>query len=212
MSNPESCYDEDVVDETTDRPKLTRKGARTRARIVEEAAALIHERGVAGTTLDDVKVAADVSGSQMYHYFPDKNELVQAVIDYQADTIVDRNRHALDGANGVEAWRNMVITAARRTRAKGGCQLGSLVGQLAESDPEARALIAAGFDQWTAAMSDGLGSLAADGKLPSDIDPDDLATTLLATLQGGLLLGQVQRSSRPFETAVNTLLDLITGG
>jgi AcrR family transcriptional regulator len=49
---------------------------------VEEAAALIHERGVAGTTLEDVKVAAEVSGSQLYHYFPDKNELVQAVIEY----------------------------------------------------------------------------------------------------------------------------------
>ena len=74
-----------MVNETSDRPRLTPKGARTRARIVEEAAALIHERGVAGTTLEDVKVAAEVSGSQMYHYFPDKNELVQAVIDYQAD-------------------------------------------------------------------------------------------------------------------------------
>src|SRR5579871_1405534 len=198
-------------DETSDRPKLTSKGARTRARIVEEAAALIHERGVAGTTLEDVKVAAEVSGSQMYHYFPDKNELVQAVIDYQAESIVNRQRHVLSSANGVEAWRNMVINAARRTKAKGGCQLGSLVGQLAESDPEARALIAAGFDQWAEAIGDGLRSLHADGKLPLDIDPDDLATTLLATLQGGLLLAQVQRSTRPFETAVNTLFALATG-
>ena len=197
-----------MVDETSDRPRLTAKGARTRARIVEEAAALIHERGVAGTTLDDVKVAAEVSGSQMYHYFPDKDELVQAVIDYNADGIVSRNRQALGSANGVEAWRKMVIAAAKRTKAKGGCALGSLVGQLAESDPEARALIASGFDQWAAAISDGLRSFHAEGKLPSDVDPDDLAITLLATLEGGLLLAQVQRSTRPFETAVNTLLAL----
>jgi TetR/AcrR family transcriptional repressor of nem operon len=199
-----------MTNEATDRPKLTAKGARTRARIVEEAAALIHERGVAGTTLEDVKVAAEVSGSQLYHYFPDKNDLVQAVIDYQAETIVKRNTHALSSANGVETWRKMLITAARRTQAKGGCQLGSLGGQLAESDPEARALIAAGFDQWAAAISDGLRTLNDDGKLPHDIDPDDLATTLLATLQGALLLGQVQRSSRPVETAVDTLVTLIS--
>ena len=84
-----------MVNETSDRPRLTAKGARTRARIVEEAAALIHERGVAGTTLDDVKVAAEVSGSQMYHYFPDKNDLVQAVLDYQAENIVKHHRKAL---------------------------------------------------------------------------------------------------------------------
>ena len=200
-----------MVNETGDRPRLTPKGARARARIVEEAAALIHARGVASTTLEDVKVAAEVSGSQMYHYFPDKTELVQAVIEYQADAIVSRNRRVLDGTNGVEAWRNMVITAAKRTKAKGGCALGSLVGQLAESDPDARALIAAGFDQWAAAIGDGLRSLHAEGKLAPDIDPDDLATTLLATLEGGLLLAQVQRSTRPFETAVNTLLALSVG-
>ncbi|WP_327139036.1 TetR/AcrR family transcriptional regulator [Nocardia sp. NBC_01327] len=200
-----------MLDETTDRPRLTAKGARTRARIVEAAAAVIHERGVAGATLEDVKVAAEVSGSQLYHYFPDKNALVQAVIDYQADTIVERNTHVLGSANGVEAWRDMVIAAARRTQAIGGCQLGSLGGQLAESDPEARALIAAGFDRWAAAISEGLATLHADGKLPPDSDPDDLATTLLATLQGGLLLAQVQRDIRPFETAVNTVLDLMIG-
>ena len=146
----------------------------------------------------------------MYHYFPDKNDLVQAVIDYNADGIVSRNRQALGSANGVEAWRKMVITAAKRTKAKGGCALGSLVGQLAESDPEARALIASGFDRWEAAIGEGLRSLHAEGKLPSDVDPDDLAVTLLATLEGGLLLAQAQRSTRPFETAINTLLALTT--
>ncbi len=179
---------------------------------MEEAAALIHERGVAGTTLEDVRVAAEVSGSQMYHYFPDKNDLVQAVIDYQAETIVNNQGQLLRSANGVEAWRKMVISEAKRTKAKGGCPLGSLGGQLAECDPEARVLISAGFDQWAAAIGDGLRSLHADGKLRSGIDPDDLATTLLATLQGGLLLAQVQRSTRPFETAVNTLLALAIGG
>ncbi|HTR70839.1 MAG TPA: TetR family transcriptional regulator C-terminal domain-containing protein, partial [Mycobacteriales bacterium] len=121
---------------------------------------------------------------------------MQAVIDYQAESIVDRQRHAFGSANGIEAWRNMVITPARRTKGKGGCQLGSLVGQLAESDPEARAIIAAGFDQWAAAIGEGLRSLHADWKLPPDIDPDDLAITLLATLQGGLVLAQVEQSPR----------------
>jgi AcrR family transcriptional regulator len=200
-----------MLEETSDRPRLTLKGARTRARIVEQAAALIHERGVAGTTLEEVKVAAGVSGSQMYHYFPDKNELVQAVIDYQAETIVQHQGLVLRSAGGVEAWRNMVVAAAKHTKAIGGCPLGSLAGQLAESDPEARALISAGFEKWEAVIGDALKSLHAGGKIQSDIDPDDLATTLLATLQGGLLLAQVQRSTRPFETAVNTILTLTVG-
>jgi len=68
---------------TSDQPRLTAKGERTRGRIVEEAARLIYERGVAATTLDEIKAAAEVSGSQLYHYFPDKDELVRAVINYK---------------------------------------------------------------------------------------------------------------------------------
>jgi AcrR family transcriptional regulator len=194
------------------RPRLTRKGEQTRARIVEAAARLIYERGVTGTTLDDVKAAAEVSGSQMYHYFPDKDELVQAVITHQADVIAGNQRQAdLGRAEGLKAWRDMVIAQARSSEGRGGCPLGSLAGQLAETDPHARALLASGFGQWQAAIGDGLRRLHDAGHLADGTDPDALAVTLLATLQGGLLLAQVQRDSRPLETAVGTLLELARG-
>jgi AcrR family transcriptional regulator len=174
---------------------------------------LIYERGVAATTIDDVKASADVSGSQLYHYFADKDELVQAVINHQADVIVGNQRRIdLSSAEGLKAWRSMIITHAKSVKAKGGCPLGSLGGQLAESDPEGRALVAAGFERWSEAISEGLRALHAAGRLSDDIDPDDLATTLLAAIQGGLLLAQVRRSSRPLEIALDTLLALVCGG
>ena len=52
------------------------------------AAELILKAGVAGTTMEDVRAAAGVSSSQIYHYFADKHALVNAVIDRQADAIV----------------------------------------------------------------------------------------------------------------------------
>jgi hypothetical protein len=114
-------------------------------------------------------------------------------------------------AEGVRAWRDMVIAAARTTGGKGGCPLGSLGGQLAETDPDARALIAHGFARWSAAIRDGLRAQAA-GHLPAGVSPDDLAVTLLAALQGGLLLAQVQRDTGPLETAFDTILALAAHG
>jgi len=195
--------------EARDRPRLTPKGQRTRNRIIEAAARLIHERGAAGTTLDDIRSAAGVSGSQLSHYFADKDELVQAVIDYQAATITGNQRQAdLGSPEGLRAWRDTVITQVNGSQGKGGCPLGSLAGQLAETVAQARALLAAGFGQWSAAISDGLHRLRDTGHLPDGSDPDDLAVTLLAALQGGLLLAQVQRDTRPLETAIDTLLQL----
>jgi TetR/AcrR family transcriptional regulator, transcriptional repressor for nem operon len=198
-----------VGNDTRDRPRLTPKGERTRSRIIDAAARLIYERGVTGTTMDDVRTAAEVSGSQLSHYFAGKDELVQAVISHQADVIAGNQRQAdLGSPEGLRAWRNMMITQAKSTGARGGCPLGSLGGQLAESDPRARAMIADGFGQWSAAIRDGLQHLGEAGHLPDGTDPDDLAVTLLAAIQGGLLLAQVQRDTRPLETAVDTLLAL----
>jgi TetR/AcrR family transcriptional regulator, transcriptional repressor for nem operon len=198
-----------MTSDARDQPRLTPKGERTRTRIVEAAARLIHERSVAGTTLEDVKAAAEVSGSQLYHYFPDKDDLVQAIIDHQARTIASNQRQAdLGSPDGLRAWRDTVIAQAKSSSGKGGCPLGSLAAQLAETDPRARALIAAGFEQWSAAISDGLRGLQAGGRLPAAIDADDYAITLLAALQGGLLLAQVQQDTRPLETAVDTILAL----
>jgi len=200
-----------MTSDTRERRGLTRKGERTRARIIDVAARLIYERGVAGATLEDIRATAEVSGSQLQHYFADKDELVQAVIGHQADTIVRNQRQAdLSGTRGLQAWRDMVITTAQDAGARGGCPLGSLGGQVAESDPQARTLIAAGFGQWSAAISDGLRALQAAGHLRAGLDPDDLAVTLLAAVQGGLLLAQVQRDTRPLETAVDTVLALAT--
>jgi TetR/AcrR family transcriptional repressor of nem operon len=195
--------------EAPDRRRLTAKGERTRGRIIEAAAGLIHERGVASTSLDDIRSAAGVSGSQLSHYFAGKDDLVQAVIGYQATTITGNQRQAdLGSPQGLRAWRDLVIAQVKSSQGQGGCPLGSLAGQLAETDAQARAQIAAGFGQWSAAISDGLHRLRAGGHLPEGTDPDDLAVTLLAALQGGLLLAQVQRDTRPLETAVDTVLGL----
>jgi AcrR family transcriptional regulator len=188
-----------MVNSAQHRPTLTPKGERTRARIVEAAAGLIYERGVARTTLEDVRATAGVSGSQ-------------AVIDHQADLIVGTTgRAGLGSAEGIRAWRDMIIAQARSAEAKGGCPLGSLAGQVAQSDPQARARIAAGFERWSAVIGDGLRGLRASGHLSTDIDPDDLALTVLAALQGGLLFAQVQRDAGPLETVVDTVLALAAG-
>ena len=190
--------------------RLTPKGERTRGRIVAEAARLMHEGGVAETTIEDVKAAAGVSSSQLYHYFADKEALVQAVIDHQAGAIVGNTEQAgLGTPEGIRAWRDMILTGARQSGGQGGCPLGSLGGQLAETDAEARAQVADGFGRWAAALSDGLRALHASGRLRPGLDPDDVAVTLLATLQGGLLLAQVQRETDALATALDTVLALM---
>jgi TetR/AcrR family transcriptional repressor of nem operon len=190
--------------------RLTRKGQETRQRIVNAAAELVFEQGVAHTTIEDVRAAADVSSSQLYHYFDDKPALVRAVVDHQADTIVaGQETFDLSSLNGLRAWRDWVIEHQRELNCSGGCPIGSLGSELAETDAEARAQVAEGFKRWEAAIQTGLREMHARGRLTPDADPDTLALALLAALQGGLLLTQIERHTKPLEAALDSILELI---
>ncbi|MET0701789.1 MAG: TetR/AcrR family transcriptional regulator [Mycobacterium sp.] len=189
--------------------KLTAKGQRTRARIIDVAAQSIWERGVTATTLEDVKLAAEVSSSQLYHYFANKEQLINAVIERQADTLVNTTEEAdLGTPESLAAWRDLIVGHASAIQGQGGCPLGSLGSQLAESDPQARTLVAAGFGRWASAIQNGMRALHSQGRLTAGIDPDDLAVTVLAALQGGLLLAQVHRDVRPLRTTLDTILTM----
>src|SRR5262245_64754448 len=117
---------------------LTRKGAQTRQRIVAAAADLILLRGVAGTTMEDVRAQAGVSSSQIYHYFADKEALVHAVVDYRAQTVVGETHEsmlsAIEDIDGLRGWRDKIVALQEDVGCQGGCPLGSLGSELAELD------------------------------------------------------------------------------
>ena len=193
--------------------RLTRKGLATRARIVETAAELMFRRGVAGTSTEDVLAAAQVSNSQLYHYFADKNALVRAVIEHQADAIIGGQRPLLDHLDSLAAfrqWRDMLVDGQRQRHCEGGCPLGSLSSELAETDEPARTALAASFDRWEAPIRDGLQRMRDRGDLQDGTDVDRLALGTLAALQGGLLLTQAKRDVAPLQAALDLAISQIS--
>lgn len=93
-----------VAEHAPDRSgRWTVKGRATRARIVETAAALMYERGVAGTSTEDIRDAAGVSNSQLYHYFAGKDDLTHAVIAYQVEQVLAVQQPLLSGLESFAA-------------------------------------------------------------------------------------------------------------
>jgi AcrR family transcriptional regulator len=170
------------------------------------------EHGVAETTLEDIRAAAEVSGSQVYHYFADKQALVRAVIDYQTDAVIDSQADhldALDTVSGLRAWRDFIVEHQRQLQCRGGCPIGALGAEVAETDSVARMAAAGGLRRWEERIRAGLRSMQTRGDLPQSVDADDLALALLAALQGGLLLTQIRRDTKPLEVALDAMLERI---
>jgi len=149
------------------------------------------------------------SKSQLYHYFADKDDLVLAVIQRQTECVLAAQEpllRELKSLAGLRRWRNALVELSRQTNCAGGCPLGSLVSELAES-AKPRALLAESFARWEAYLVAGFTTMRARGELGPHARPSDLATAVLTALQGGLLLAQTMRSTRPLELALDMALE-----
>jgi TetR/AcrR family transcriptional repressor of nem operon len=201
------------VTESTAKPhRLTRKGRATRERILQAATDLIAMHGVAGTGTEDVRAAAGVSGSQLYHYFDSKQALIRAVITRQADTPPVPGRPImgpLDSFDALRAWADAAIERLEQNGCRGECTLGSLAGELSATDEKSREDLNRGFLRWQGLLHDGLLAMKERGELRADADLDELSLALLAALQGGNLLGQTMRDSGPLRASMNAALAYI---
>ncbi|MDT5153007.1 MAG: TetR/AcrR family transcriptional regulator, transcriptional repressor for nem operon [Mycobacterium sp.] len=191
------------------RPKLTARGAATRNRIVVAAAELMHVRGVAATTIDEVLAASVTSKSQFYQHFADKAELVYEVITLRADEILSWQRMRLekvDSFRGLYQWRDAMVQRCALRRGLWGCELGSLAAELSDTDDRARVSLAEHFAQWQAMLAAALERMRDAGVLTAEIDGPALATGLLAAVEGGYLLSQTAHDPRLMQTALNSAI------
>src|SRR5437660_9950024 len=93
-------------------PAATAQGRAMRERIVQAAAELVAEKGVAGVSLDDVRARTGASRSQLYHYFEDRDDLIRAVVEATTDAVLGRQDELFDHLNswaGVDRWSAVML-------------------------------------------------------------------------------------------------------
>ena len=106
----------------------------------------------------------------------------------------------------LHAWRDVLVRFRRARSCRGGCPIGSLASELMETDAAARVRLATSFRQWEASIRDGLRAMRKRGDLAARANSDELALALLAAVQGGILLTQIYRDTKPMEVALDTML------
>ena len=172
----------------------------------------MYERGVAGTSLDDVLEASATSKSQLYHYFENKSALVCAVIAHQQQAVLGGQQPYLstfDTLAGLRVWRDRLVAMNTAAVTFGGCPIGGLSSEVADGDDSARSAANRAFEEWRTQLAAGLGRLQQSGELAPEADPEDLSWGLLAAIQGGLLLAQATQRARPLELALDQALRAI---
>ena len=106
----------------------------------------------------------------------------------------------------IRRWFDMAVERLEAQGFRVGCPIGSLANELADRDEVARRDLVECFAAWEGYLVDGLERMRARGDLVATADPEELATAVFASMQGGLLLAKTRKKSRPLRIALDAAL------
>ncbi|HEX7251673.1 MAG TPA: TetR family transcriptional regulator [Thermoanaerobaculia bacterium] len=182
----------------------------TRARIVETAARLFHEQGFAATGVSTILREANVLSGSLYHFFPGKDALLDAVLDrylerLDPDLLARARAVTRDPIERVFALLDLYQRGMEMTGCTMGCPIGNLALEVGDSHDEARKKIEQNFVNWSSAVSGWLAQ--ASDRFPAGTDFDALGRFVLVVMEGAIMQVRARKTVAPFETAVSSLRD-----
>jgi TetR/AcrR family transcriptional repressor of nem operon len=183
----------------------TGRGRASRERIVERAAELFAERGIAATSVDEVLAAAGAGKGQFYHYFRSRDELAAAAVGHRCAQVMAELTQALGSVSSLAGLEQALAGFVAKFEQAGlpGCPIGTLATEVAGRNEDARRQAAAGFDAWERLLADALERMRQRGELRADAESAVLATGLLAAIEGGMVLSQTRRDMASLRIAVD---------
>jgi AcrR family transcriptional regulator len=196
---------------TSDAHLYTAKGRATREHILRSAAQVLLSEGVSGFNLDKVRHAGSVSGSQLTHYFADRQALVRAVVERQIEVVLEFHRQpslaGLQTFDDFERWEQLNLGYLRKIGYRGTPTYHTLAGQLAKSDAATRDTLAAGYWRWVELLEDAFQRMKSAGLLGTSATPRELALILIASHQGAGIVAFAHRQEWPLADACRFVIN-----
>lgn len=168
----------------------------TRGKILFAAYKEIHCQGFQSASLNNILARTGVTKGALYHHFPNKRELGYAVID---EVIAQRIHLSfvqplLDYENPIDGLIDLIESAGGAFSLSDielGCPLTSLAQEMAPIDEGFRTRLIKIYNQWHQSIADGFQRALEKGMLLPSIDPDTVAATIIATMEGALNAAKV---------------------
>lgn len=179
------------------------KRGETRERLLRTAATLFHSQGYHATGLNQVVAEGRAPKGSLYFHFPGgKEQLAAESVTLAAGEIHARLRAAADFDSALDLFTQHLIASDFRH----GCPVATVALDAAGESEQIRAACVTAYDSWRAAIVDFL--------VRQGIDRDrapGLAVTVLAAVEGALLLAKTHRDLAPLRQVGADLRLLIEG-
>ncbi len=185
----------------------------TRVRILESASRLFHEQGYAATGVATILREANVNSGSLYHFFAGKEALLEGVLNWYLERLYPEIMQPIELAEPDPLARVFRLLAWYReflleNDCRLGCPVGNLALEVADTHPELKHLVDKNFSNWTGIIYGWLEEAGPD--LPLDCDRRELASLILAVMEGGIMQARAAGSVHPFDQSVSQLCAYFT--
>jgi AcrR family transcriptional regulator len=184
--------------------------ANTRDRILTATNELFRRNGFNGTSIKQITIAAQVPMGSLYHFFPDgKDQLAREAIETSGPAYQQLFELIADeAATPAEAISNFFVGAADVLEESDFidiCPIGTVAREVASTNDTLRESTSKVFASWITAVAARFMAAGIPGR-----EANGLATTVVASLEGGFMLARAARDTAPLlatGTAMRLLVD-----
>jgi TetR/AcrR family transcriptional repressor of nem operon len=159
---------------------------RTRARILEEAAAAMRASGSEGISVAALMKRAGLTHGGFYAHFASRDDLVAHAIDRMFEdsgAMLARHLSQEDPAGGLVSLIDYYLSERARALPEKTCCLPSLAGEAHRLPEAARERFAAGIQRFQARIAESIRALGRD-------EPEALAASIVAEMVGAMALAR----------------------
>lgn len=178
------------------------KGEKTRTRLLDLAEDAVLHKGFAGTSIDELIAAANITKSGFFYHFKDKNDLAKALLLRfleQDDIIFNELLQRADNLNEDPLHSFLIFlkllaeTMDNMEADYPGCLVASYCYQDRLFSEEVRQLTAEGVLGWRTRFNKRLTAIAEKYPPRADVNLKDVADMLSAIVDGGIILSKALR-------------------
>jgi TetR/AcrR family transcriptional regulator, transcriptional repressor for nem operon len=189
------------------------KSERTREFIIATTAEIFNTKGYAGTSLSDMTEATGLTKGSIYGNFENKEEVALAVFDYNLSQVVKRIEQQMADA---PTWHDKLLVYCKIYRdfgkhgfLPGGCPILNTATEADDTNPLLKDRAAKAVLRWKKRVEDLIGNGIAAGELKEDTDAKQVALSIIALIEGGMMIAKVTGQHAHLNTVLKTVETLI---
>jgi TetR/AcrR family transcriptional repressor of nem operon len=178
--------------------KFMTKGEQTRRKIVAAAAPIFNQNGYEGSSLNDLMEATGLKKGGIYRHFSSKEELAAEAFDYTWEAAWNaRLLHVDEKANGIEKLKQLIANFMDyRSPVAGGCPILNTAIDADDGNSVLRAHVSKALRSWLSRLQTIVEQAEERGETRPGVDSEVVATLIVASLEGALMMSRLQRNDK----------------